>query len=541
MASDDDIDPGSGPDPAIDMDRATMPVTPLPGWLAVVLVFGTSAAVLVLEILAGRLLAPYVGVSLETFTGIIGTILAGIAVGAWAGGVAADHIDPRRLLPVLLVLGGALAIATIPIVRVLGDSGGTGGGIRILVLTAFGFLPSATVLSAVPPAVIKLQLRDLASTGATVGRLSAWSTAGALFGTFFTGFVLVSTASVTTLIIAVGIALIVAGIAQFVADRLAGRPSAGGGAATELLGVGGLAAVSLLGAVLVDSPCETQTAYYCLSVIEDPELESGRTLLLDDLRHSYVDLDDPTLLEFWYIRRIVDAIETNAGGEDDVSADPIDAVYLGGGAFTVPRYIREVRPGSDQTILEIDGDLVDVVENQIDFDRGAPGSPDAVEIVVGDGRLSLADISSDSADVVVGDAFGSRAVPFHLATEEFLTDVDRVVRPEGVYVANIIDGSRQDFLRAETATIAAVFDHVALFRGPGIVQGRNGNSVVVASQSPLDVESLSRRLAADVDPSTPSDDVGDLLTGDRLTTYLEGATVLTDDFAPVDQLIAGST
>jgi spermidine synthase len=325
--------------------------------------------------------------------------------------------------------------------------------------------------------------------------------------------------------------LMVAGVAQFAADRVAGRPSANRGTATELLSVGGLAAVALLGAVLVDSPCETQTTYYCLSVIEDPELESGRTLLLDDLRHSYVDLDDPTRLEFWYIRRIVDAIEVGTAE----SADPIDAVYLGGGAFTVPRYVRATRPGSAQTILEIDGDLVDVVENQIDFDRG-----DDVDIVVGDGRLSFADIGTDSADVVVGDAFGSRAVPFHLATKEFLADVERVARPDGIYVANIIDGPQQDFLRAEAATISEVFTHVVVFRGPGIVEGRNGNSVVVASQSPLDLASLSQRLAADEDPSNPSDVVGDLVAGSELIDYLDGATVLTDDFAPVDQLITGS-
>ncbi len=526
--------PSETESPDVDVPAATRP---LPGWLAIVLVFGTSAAVLVLEILAGRLLAPYVGVSLETFTGIIGTILAGIAVGAWAGGVAADHVDPRRLLPIMLVLGGGLAIATIPIVRVLGDGGGAGGGIRILVLTAFGFLPSATVLSAVPPAVIKLQLRDLASTGSTVGRLSAWSTGGALFGTFFTGFVLVAAAAVTTLIVAVGVLLVASGFALWLAGRVA--------ASGEMLGLGGLAAVSLVGALVSGSPCETQTAYYCLSVIEDPASEPGRTLLLDDLRHSYVDLDDPTLLEFWYIRRVVDAIEVASGDEVDAvdggEATPIDVVYLGGGAFTVPRYVRATRPGSDQTILEIDGDLVDVVENEIDFDRGAPGSADAVEIVVGDGRLSLREIESDSADVVVGDAFGSRAVPFHLATREFLSDVDRVVRPAGIYVANIIDGSRQDFLRAETATIAEVFEYVALVRGPGIVEGRNGNSVVVASQSPLDLESLSVRLSADVDPSGPQDVVGDLLIGADLDAYLDGATILTDDFAPVDQLIASST
>jgi spermidine synthase len=499
---------------------------PLSGWLAIALVTGTSAAVLVLEILAGRLLAPYVGVSLETFTGIIGTILAGIAVGAWVGGVAADHIDPRRLLPVLLVLGGALAIATIPIVRVLGEGSGTGGGIRILVLTAFGFLPSATVLSAVPPAVIKLQLLDLASTGTTVGRLSAWSTAGALFGTFFTGFVLVSAAAVTTLIVAVGLLLIASGVAMWVATRAA---SAG-----EMMGIGGIAAVSLVGVAAVDSPCETQTAYYCLSVVEDPNLDSGRTLVLDDLRHSYVDLDDPTRLEFWYIRRIVDAIDAHTASTDT----SIDVVYLGGGAFTVPRYVRAVRPGSEQTILEIDGDLVDVVEERMDFDRG-----DDVEIIVGDGRLAVDDFADDSADVVVGDAFGSRAVPFHLATEEFLAEVDRVLRPDGIYVANIIDGPQERFLRAEAATIARVFEHVAVIRGPGIVSGRNGNSVVVASQSPLNLESLAAQLAADREPGAEDPDpdrvVGELLTGDALAAYLDGATILTDDFAPVDQLIGG--
>ncbi len=86
-----------------------------------------------------------------------------------------------------------------------------------------------------PPAVIKLQLLDLASTGTTVGRLSAWSTAGALFGTFFTGFVLVSAAAVTTLIVAVGLALIASGVAMWIATRTA--------TTGEMLSIGGLAAI----------------------------------------------------------------------------------------------------------------------------------------------------------------------------------------------------------------------------------------------------------------------------------------------------------
>jgi len=497
--------------------RSRVATRPLPNWLAVVLVAGTSAAVLVLEILAGRLLAPYVGVSLDTYTGIIGTILAGIAVGAWAGGVLADRVDPRRLLPVLLMLGGALAITTIPVVRVIGSGSSGGGGPMILILAAFGFLPSATVLSAVPPAVIKLQLRDLDATGSTVGQLSAWSTAGAIFGSFFTGFVLVATAAVSTLIVTTGILLIVSGVAM---AFLAGSATASTQQhVTELMGITGLAAMSILGTVAIDSPCETQTSYYCLSVVADGD--DGRVLVLDDLRHSYVDLDDPTFVEFWYVRRLVDVIES-VPAVDDI-------VYLGGGALTLPRYVRAMAPGTTQTVFEIDGDLIDVVENQMGLDRDLP---EPIGIVIGDARLALVDVADDSVDVVIGDAFGSRSVPFHLATEEFVRDVARVLRPEGLYAINVIDGGEQRFLTAEAATLARVFDHVVVIRGEAVTQGLRGNSVIVASNAALEPADFAGMLAAAGDP-------GDVV--DDFDAYIVGAPILTDDFAPVDQLIASSS
>lgn len=491
----------------------------LAAWLAVVLVAGTSAAVLVLEILASRLLAPYVGVSLETYTGIIGTILAGIAVGAWAGGALADRVDPRRLLPVLLMLGGALAITTIPVVRVIGSGSSGGGGPMILILSAFGFLPAATVLSAVPPAVIKLQLRNLDETGSTVGQLSAWSTAGAIFGTFFTGFVLVATAAVSTLIVSTGVLLMLGGLAMAV---FAGSATASPAAqTTELMGVAGLAAMSILGVVTIDSPCETQTSYYCLSVVEDADETSQKVLVLDDLRHSFVDIDDPTVLSFWYVRRLVDAIES-APAADDI-------VYLGGGALTIPRYVREIASDTNQTVFEIDGELIEVVENQMGLDRDLP---EPIEIVVGDARLSLDDIADDSADIVIGDAFGSRSVPFHLATEEFMVEIDRVLRPGGVYAANIIDGGGQKFLAAEAATLARVFDHVVVMRGDSIASGLRGNSVIVASDTPLD-PAVFDQLRLD------AGDLGEVVTD--FEAFIDGATILTDDFAPVDQLISAGS
>jgi spermidine synthase len=488
----------------------TLPGRPLPAWLAVVLVVGTSGAVLVLEILAGRLMAPYVGVSLETYTGIIGTVLAGIAVGAWAGGELADRIDPHRLLPLLLLLGGASAIASIPLVRLVGEAVGEAGAAGIVMIAAVGFLPAATVLSGVPPAVVKLQLRTLAATGKIVGRLSAWGTAGAIVATFVTGFVLVAWAAVTTLIVIVGVVLMLAGVALAVTFRDAAP------AANELLGVGGLAAVAALGVVAVDAPCDTQTTYYCVSVVEDPGNPSGRTLVLDDLRHSYVDLDDPTHLEFWYIQRLVDAVEAYAPG------GPLDVTYLGGGGLTIPRYVRATRPGSVQTVHEIDGDLVDIVTTDLALEPG----PD-IRIDVGDARLRLAERPPDSADVVIGDAFGSRAVPWHLATEEFIEEIDRLLRPGGIYAANIIDEADQRFLRAEAATIARVLPHVTVILGPSVARGFAGNSIVVASDQPFDPALLDAAVA----------EAGGQRVRD-VADFVDGATILTDDFAPVDQLIS---
>jgi spermidine synthase len=487
---------------------------PLPDWVAIALVTSTSGAVLVLEILAGRVLAPYVGVNIETYTAIIGTILAGIAVGVRLGGALADRVDPRALIPALLVVGGALAIASIPIVRVLGGAVGAGGrGAPSVILVLVGFMPSAAVLSAVSPAVVKLQLLDLGRTGATVGRLSAWGTGGALVGTFLAGFVLVAYAAVTTLVVGTGVVMVLAGVVVWLAHRRPGPPG-------TLLSVGGVVVLAAVGHAVTEQPCEVQTGYYCITVEVDASRPSGRILVLDDLRHSYVDLEDPTYLGFWYVRRVADAIDVLA------APGPIDVVAIGGGALTIPRWVEATRPGSRQTVLEIDPELVDAVEARLGV---APGP--GIDVVVGDARMTLRDLDDDSADVVVGDAFGSRAVPWHLATSEFVDDVARVLRPGGIYVVNLIDGGAESFLRAEAATIAESLPYVAVVRSAALADGFLSNAVVVASDRPIDAAAWDAARVGRGDDGALVDDVD---------AYLDGALVLTDDFAPVDQLVAGA-
>ena len=252
--------------------------------LAAGLVFVASAAVLVVEILGIRLLAPYVGLTLETTTTIIGAVLAGIAAGAALGGRAADRVDPRLLLPLLLAAGGALAIATVPLVRLLGSTLRGGGDLAALVIALTALLPPAAALSAVTPAVAKLQLRDLGATGAVVGRLSAWATAGGLAGTFAAGFVIVPLLATDVALYALGAVLV--GLA--LALGRGGAPWSG--SVIALRGRRGrLRRRRRRGGV----PCDAETRYHCARVDVDPQRPSGRTLVLENLKHSYVDLDDP--------------------------------------------------------------------------------------------------------------------------------------------------------------------------------------------------------------------------------------------------------
>ena len=318
------------------------------GPAAAALVFGSSAAVLVVELVALRLLAPYLGLTLETNTVVIGVALTAIAAGSWWGGRLADLVPARRLIGPLLLVSGVTVAATPFLVRLAAES--ADGSMLLLAAGLTLFVPGA-LLSAVTPAVTKLRLSSLAETGTVVGRLSGIGTAGAVVGTVVTGFVLVSRVPVTGIMVGLGLALVVAAIAVEARLRLV-RGAAG--ASLVLVALGGL------GGAVGPGGCDAETTYHCVVVEQDPERESGRVLVLDGLRHSYVDLDDATHLEFAYVQAIASAVDTALPGQE-----PLDAYHLGAGALTVPRYLDAVRPGSSSLVSEIDAGVVDAAVSRV--------------------------------------------------------------------------------------------------------------------------------------------------------------------------------
>ena len=164
--------------------------------------FGSSAAVLVVELAALRLLAPYLGLTLETNTLVIGTALTAIALGAWFGGRSADLVLPRRAIAPLLSGAGAAVAVTPFAVRGAGELGEAG---LLLIVAGMTIVIPGALLSAVKPMVNKLMLTTLAETGTVVGRLSGIATAGAIFGTVVTGFVLISRVPVTGIMVGLGL------------------------------------------------------------------------------------------------------------------------------------------------------------------------------------------------------------------------------------------------------------------------------------------------------------------------------------------------
>ncbi|GLW12333.1 hypothetical protein Misp01_74610 [Microtetraspora sp. NBRC 13810] len=221
-----------------------------------------------------------------------------------------------------------------------------------------------------------------------------------------------------------------------------------------------------------------------VELLQDLDRPGGWILLSGGVPQSYVDLDDPEYLDFEYVRLMADVIDLLDDG-------PLEAVHVGGGACTIPRYVAATRPGSRQIVVEPDAGLVQLVRDQLRL-KSVP----LLKVRVADGRAGSAQLWDDSADLFVLDAFSGAVMPVELATAEYLADVARVLRYRGTLLVNLADGRGLSFARRFLATVLDTFRHVALLADPGVMRGRRfGNLIVAASRMELPLDDLVRRAA----------------------------------------------
>ncbi len=302
-------------------------------WQPYIIVFISNTCIMVLELVAGRLVAPYVGVSLYTWTSIIGVVLAGISLGNYIGGRLADRWASLRLLGIAFTLGGLASLVILLVDRIGTRAPGDWPVVlQILVLTAVLFFLPSTVLGTISPIVAKLAVRDLARTGSTVGKIYAAGTVGSIVGTFVTGFVLISAFGthaivwgVSIVLLAMGMLFLTFGRALILLPALA-LVAAGSGFAFNQGWIHG--------------PCLRETNYYCIKV--NSETRDGKdvqVLVLDRLVHSYTDLQDPTRLIYAYEHVYAEA--TAYRGKQD---GKLNALFIGGGGYTFPKYMEALYP-----------------------------------------------------------------------------------------------------------------------------------------------------------------------------------------------------
>ncbi|MFI1226387.1 MULTISPECIES: spermidine synthase [unclassified Streptomyces] len=245
-----------------------------------------------------------------------------------------------------------------------------------------------------------------------------------------------------------------------------------------------------------------------------PDVDRDRAWLLtvDGAPQSYVDLDDPSYLEFEYVTRLAHVVD----GAAEPGA-PLDVLHLGGGALTLPRYVAVTRPGSRQDVVDADRALLRLVQEHLPLPEGSGITPHAA-----DAREWLEATPPASADLLIADVFGGSRIPAHLTSVEYARATGRALREDGIYAANLADSAPFAFLRSQLANFAAVFPELALIGEPAVLRGRRfGNVVLLASHAPLDVAPLVRRCAADAFPAR-------VTHGDALARFLGGARPVAD-------------
>ncbi|KQX68582.1 spermidine synthase [Angustibacter sp. Root456] len=220
-------------------------------------------------------------------------------------------------------------------------------------------------------------------------------------------------------------------------------------------------------------------------VVADGNDPRGLTMLVGGVPSSYVHLDDPTRLEFEYVRWAGDLVDVLRP-----EGEPLHSVHVGGAGCTLPRYVAATRPRSRQVVLEVDAEVISLARERFGYSRRS-----GFRLRQADGLQGLAPLDDGGWDLLVRDAFSGAETPRHLTTTRFVGEVARVLSPSGLYVANVADRPGLGLVRREVATALTVFGHVALVGETQHLRGRRyGNVLLIASRVALPVADLTRRV-----------------------------------------------
>ena len=476
-----------------------------------------------LELGASRMLAPFLGSSIHTWTSLIGVILASLSAGYWWGGKYADR-NPHRSRLALLLLIAAGSIGTIPVFEypLLSFLSQRAVDLRVLTLIAgvLLFALPSFLLGTVAPYAVRLSLTDVGTSGAQVGALYAWSTAGSIFGTFLTGYFLFAVLGTSQLMIVLAGAVCVLAIVLAAADKLAAKLtlvmmcfviSYLHRDFVKRLEDGGLFALDTAyhRVLILDSQSETKRPLR--SLVTDP-LGSQSMMFRDapaELAGSYSKYYD---LGFW------------------MRPAAKRALLIGGGAYSYPKHVQEKWPDVHLDVVELDPGMTQIARTFFEYKDSSN-----VHIFHEDARTFIQRANSGSSsepyDLIFLDAFASSpSIPFQLVTQEFIAMMRARLAPDGILAINLIgaaEGPQGVFLRALKATADQVFSTIEFFAVSNPDQGaRVQNFILMAANRPFEFGGAAS-----------PEQVQPLLAHLYTKPIATDVPPLRDNFAPVEQYL----
>jgi spermidine synthase len=476
---------------------------------------------MVLEIAAGRLLAPYIGVSLYSWTAIIGVVLGGLSLGNWLGGVWADRGGSEQSAGLMLGIGALSCVGVLLLLTLVAPPLQRSQlgllTVSFLFVAALFFLP-AMLLGVVTPLLTTLALRLDARTGHIVGMMHALAALGSIVGTFATGYLFIQYFGTHAVIIGTGVMLGLLALAFLLRAR------------GIVLGLAGLALAITVwtwarGGFL--QPCDRESSYFCIRVVDmSGEVPFGRArgLVLDHLLHGISHETRPDLLIAPYTHLMDELIAAHLG---DRQASPA-FFFAGGGSYTQPRAVQARYPGAQIVVAELDPLVTAVAQSELYFEPGA------ARIIHSDARRVLQQMHQQKFDVIVGDVFHDIAVPFHLLTREYAELVKSRLAPGGLYTLNVVDVYPDPKLvKSMLKTLRQVFGDVRVWIEAWTLQDSRVTYVISAGNA----HEARARVRAARGPRREWRDVTASLV--EQGTPMSALPLLTDDHVPVERLLSG--
>ena len=477
-------------------------------------VFLSGALTMMLELIAARVLSPYVGSSNLIWTTIIGIMLTSMSIGYWFGGKMADknkENDIKILSNYLLI--SAIATSIIPILEVvfidvLSQLSNNLIFVAIICATVTFGIPSF-LLATVSPIAVKIKNNSMDHIGATSGKISSLSTIGSIFGTFFAGFILIPNLGVRNIILGCSILLWILSVYLFnKKDKKYYMLMI-----VELLIIIGL---NLLGGYLfqVSNPEITRDVDSEYSRIWVTNLNVGentyKTLQVDTGLESYINQETGEMgATYLYYYDLFEYYNKESN----------DALMIGGAAYTYPMHYLKKYENKTIDVVEIDKKMTQIAEEEFGLDKNNPN----LGLITQDGRSYL-NYNEKKYDTVFIDAFKGLNAPFELTTYEAMQKVYDSLNDNGTVITNIIsavEGDDADFIKYEYSTYKAIFDDVKVFKvNPNRSDEQDQNLILVGIKGNGNI-------------NTDKEAEYSELLSNELKDFTSDKPIVTDDYAPI--------